>query len=139
MSERLLNQLNKLQKNGPSPQWKENTRNLLVFQVKKDTLTNEHSWRNSLEMFSFIYLKKIVPHSVRAISTLIVIAMMGGVGLFAQAEYIPSRPLYIVKKTLERIELVLSFTQKIFVISHLHIQYLINTANKSSLCSDRSI
>lgn len=112
MFEKLVNQFKKLQETGPSSEWTKNTRNFLIAKVQQDTLTQEPSCLSQIKLFSNIWFKRMVPSSVKVISIFAIIALIGGTGLVAQAEYIPTRPLYTVKRTLEKIELVLAITAK---------------------------
>lgn len=107
--ERLLKQLNRLQKAGPALEWSENTRSFLVNRVKTDTLAKEHFWFADFKVFSFVWLRKILPSPVKIVSVLTIFGMILGTGMVAEAEYLPKgRPLYAVKRTFEKIELVLA-------------------------------
>ncbi len=112
MPERLCKQFNKLQKTGPSPEWTANTRNFLINRVKQDTLGNEPSWAFSFRLNSMVWVKRVMPSPVKVVSFFIVIGLVGGTNMVAQAEYIPKRPLYTVKRTFEKIELVMALTAK---------------------------
>jgi len=112
MSEKYLHQFKKLQNVGPSLEWKENTRNFLINQVKRDTLTQETSWVNNFPFNFYIFFRNLAPSPVRSIAAFLVIVLIGGTGIFAKASYNPKSPLYPVKITLEKIDLVLAFTAK---------------------------
>src|SRR3989344_5225299 len=107
--ERLLKQFNRLQKTGPALDWSENTRSFLVNRVKTDTLAKDHYWLADFKVFSLIWIRKIMPSPVKMISVLTVFSMILGTSMVAEAEYLPKgRPLYAVKRTFEKIELVLA-------------------------------
>jgi len=110
MPERLIKQFNKLQKTEPSMEWAENTRNFLVAKVTQDTLGKESSWAFTLRLNSMAWVKRIAPSPTKVVSFLIIIGLIGGTNMVAQAEYIPKRPLYTVKRTFEKIELVMALT-----------------------------
>src|SRR3989338_1165837 len=110
MPERLVKQFNKLQKIGPSMEWTENTRNFLVAKVTQDNIGCEPAWTFVFKLNSMALVRRIMPSPTKAISFLIIIGLIGGTKMAAQAEYIPKRPLYTVKRTFEKIELVMALT-----------------------------
>ncbi|MBU1130583.1 hypothetical protein KJ840_00400 [Patescibacteria group bacterium] len=110
MPERLANQFKKLQEVGPSAEWTEATRNFLIARIQQDTLTQETPFFSRWKLFFNEGFQKIMPSPVKVISSLVIISLLGGAGLFAQAESNPKHILYAVKRTLEKIELVLAVT-----------------------------
>jgi len=110
MAERIAKQFKRLQQTGPAAEWAENTRNFLMSRISRDTLGKEQPWFESFQLNAIIWLRKVSPSPVKAVSAFLVLAMIGGTSMVAKAEYIPTRSLYTVKRTVEKIELVLAVT-----------------------------
>ena len=67
--------------------------------------------------------KRFVPAPSKIMATLLIFGLLGSTGLAAKAEYRPDRTLYFVKKTIEKIELVLAMSSYQEAAIHLkHVQ-----------------
>jgi len=110
MPERLLKQFKKLDQTGPSAEWQEGVRDFLVKRVSQNTITKKASWQSSLEIFSIVWVRKLLPSPVKMITALIILTLVGGTGLMAQASYIPSGAFYTAKRFGENVQLVFAIT-----------------------------
>jgi hypothetical protein len=110
MAERIAKQFKRLQQTGPSADWADNTRNFLMSRISRDTLGKEQPWFENFKVNTVIWLRKVSPSPVKAMSVFLVLAIIGGTSMVAKAEYIPTKSLYTVKRTFEKIELVLAVT-----------------------------
>ncbi|MCX6785467.1 MAG: hypothetical protein NTZ18_01280 [Candidatus Komeilibacteria bacterium] len=121
MPERLLKQLKKLDKVGPSTEWKENTRNFLFNRVKQDTLDYQRSIKDRAQIFSFIWFRRLMPSPVKMMVALVIICLVGATNIAAEAENKPNRLLYDVKLMFEKIPLMMAITSK--TEANIYMQY----------------
>ncbi|MBU1036697.1 hypothetical protein KKF32_01510 [Patescibacteria group bacterium] len=112
MSERLIKQFKKLEEIEPSGEWINSTRDFFVNTVKKDTIVYRTSWTYNFKIFWLAGQRKLMPVAGRITALALVIVVIGGTGIAAEAEYVPTKPLYKVKQTIEKVELVLATSSK---------------------------
>jgi hypothetical protein len=110
MSEKILRQFKKLEETQPSREWLSLTRANLVNKVKFDTLSQKTDWVYNFRLIWFAWRQNFSIVSNKVYALLILIVLIGGTGMAAEAEYIPTKALYKVKETIEKVELVLAMS-----------------------------
>lgn len=119
MSQKLLEQFNCLKSVQPDFAWKERTRDFLVKRVKLDTVAHQTNWFEIFHTFSIVFFAKYMPSPARITAIIVVISIIGGANMIAQAEYAPNRMFYGVKRAYEKVEFVFAVTPESEAKMHL--------------------
>jgi len=110
MPQRLFKQLNNLQSVKPDLNWQSQLRNSLVTRARIDTIDKQLTFTDHLSLLGMIFYKKYFPSPYKMASALVILLIISGTSIMAQAEYVPSRPLYSVKRGFENVEFVFAVT-----------------------------
>jgi len=110
MPQRLFEQLNKLQSIKPDLNWQSQVRTSLVTRSRIDTLDKQLTFTDRLSLFSMVFYKKYLPSPYKMASALAAILIISGTSIMAQAEYLPGRPLYSIKRGFENVEFAFAVT-----------------------------
>lgn len=116
--EKQFSKLNNLQ---PSEAWLNQTKNFVLAEFDSRS-TARGAWLNRLGNFNL--------HLVRTLVAIVAVTgVMWGGNIAAKATYLPSQPLYFVKQTLEKFELLFAFSPE--SEAQVRIQHALNRADEA--------